>query len=202
MGDPRKHRRKYEGPPHPWQAARIEQEKVYVSKYGIARKNEIWKMASILRSFKRQAKNLIIRTDSQSKKEEELLLKKLYGLGLLDKDAKLENILDIDTPHILERRLQTVVANKGLAHSPKQARQFITHRHINVKGKMVNVPSYLVKRDEEDQITFAARSPFINAEHPERVAKKEERPAAPKVPSAPHRKEQRVEKKAMVVEVE
>ena len=197
MGDPKKHRKKFEGPPHPWQGARIEREREVVKKYGINRKKEIWKMESLLRHFKHQAKNLIIRTDPQSKKEELLLLKKLYSLGLLDQDAKLENILDLDTSHILNRRLQTMVVTKGLARTPKQARQFIVHRHILINGKKVSVPSYLVKRQEESNITFDVNSALANNEHPERnVVKKEKSKAVTPLPP----KEGKVEKTPIVVE--
>ncbi len=173
MGDPRKQRKKFERPPHPWQGVRIEAEKILVQKYGLARKKEIWKMESLLRQFKRQAKNLTTRTDVQSTKEQKLLLKKMYDLGLLSQDAKLENILDLKVTDILDRRLQTIVSTKGLAHTPKQARQFIVHRHIIVSGKKVTVPSYMVKRLEEDKLAFDGRSPFNDKEHPERINKKE-----------------------------
>lgn len=169
MGDPRKHRSKFQRPPHPWQGARIESEKEITKKYGLLRKKEIWKMASLLREFKHQAKNLTVRTDPQSKKEAELLLKKMYSLGLLDQNGKLENILDLNVSNILDRRLQTVVLAKGLARTPKQARQFVIHRHIRIDGKKVTVPSYLVKRNEENKLAFDAASTLQNPDHPERT---------------------------------
>lgn len=180
MGDPRKHRKKFERPPHPWQGARIEKEKELVKKYGLIRKKEIWKSESMLREFKRQAKSLIIRTDPQSKKEEGLLLKKMYNLSLLEQNAKLENILDLDVTNILDRRLQTVVRTKGLAHTLKQARQFVVHRHILVSGKKVTVPSYLVKRHEEEKLAFDPHSALHGSDHPERIIKKEPAKETPK----------------------
>lgn len=47
--------------------------------------------------------------------------------------------------HLLETRLDNVVYRLGFAKSRFQARQFVTHRHILVNGKKVNVPSYQVK---------------------------------------------------------
>jgi small subunit ribosomal protein S4 len=52
----------------------------------------------------------------------------------------------------LERRLQTVVFKKGLAQSPKGARQMISHKHITIDKKIVNVPGYMVHVDEENKI--------------------------------------------------
>jgi len=45
---------------------------------------------------------------------------------------------------MLERRLDNVVYRMGLAGSRTQARQFVLHGHIRVKGHKVNIPSYLV----------------------------------------------------------
>lgn len=45
---------------------------------------------------------------------------------------------------LLERRLDNTVFRLGMASSRAQARQIIRHNHILVKGKKVNIPSYLV----------------------------------------------------------
>ena len=46
---------------------------------------------------------------------------------------------------LLERRLDAVVYRMKLAITPFAARQFISHGHIQVNGKRVNIPSYQVK---------------------------------------------------------
>lgn len=50
---------------------------------------------------------------------------------------------------LLERRLDNVVYRLGLARSRPQARQFVSHGLVRVDGKMVDIPSYLVKPGEE-----------------------------------------------------
>lgn len=50
---------------------------------------------------------------------------------------------------ILERRLDNVVYRMGFASSRSQARQLVLHGHILVSGRKVNVPSYLVKTNED-----------------------------------------------------
>lgn len=45
----------------------------------------------------------------------------------------------------LEIRLDNLVYKLGFAASRNQARQYITHGHINVDGKKMSIPSYLVK---------------------------------------------------------
>ncbi|MBI2671093.1 30S ribosomal protein S4 [Candidatus Woesearchaeota archaeon] len=170
MGSPRKPRKKYETPEHPWRKERIEAEKILLEWYGLKNKKEIYKMESRLRSFFRQARSLISSTSDQSKKEERQLLEKLYKYNLIqDKNTKVENVLNLKLKDIMERRLQTLVHKAGLAKTIKQARQFIVHGHVFVDGKKISVPSYLVSRNEENKITFDQFSTLSNHEHPERI---------------------------------
>jgi len=57
---------------------------------------------------------------------------------------------------LLERRLDNVVYRMNLAMSRAQARQLVTHRHFRVNGRIVNIPSFLVKPG--DTITLGDRS--------------------------------------------
>lgn len=50
---------------------------------------------------------------------------------------------------LLERRLDNTVYRAGLASSRAQARQFVLHGHVQVNGRKVNIPSYLVNVGEE-----------------------------------------------------
>jgi len=154
MGDPRKQRSKYSGPKHPWEADRIKEEKEITKKYGMVNKKEIWKMQAILTRFKRQAKSLIARRDDQAIIEEKQLMDKLVKLGLIKPGSKIASILGLSLDDVMNLRLQTAVFNKGLANSIKQARQFIVHGHISISGKKVNVPSYMLKIDEVNKISF------------------------------------------------
>ena len=52
----------------------------------------------------------------------------------------------------LERRLDNLVYRLGFATSRKEARQIVTHRHVRVNGKLVNIPSFLVKEGDELEI--------------------------------------------------
>jgi small subunit ribosomal protein S4 len=57
---------------------------------------------------------------------------------------------------LLERRLDNVVYRLNLAQSRPQARQLVTHRHFRLNGRIVNVPSIIVKAG--DVISIADRS--------------------------------------------
>ena len=74
MGDPKKQRKKFSGPSHPWQKERIEAEKEILKNYGLRRKYEIWKMDSMLRKFLNRAKTLIGQKTFQSENEKKQLL--------------------------------------------------------------------------------------------------------------------------------
>jgi len=57
---------------------------------------------------------------------------------------------------LLERRLDNVIYRMGFATTRRFARQLVTHGHILVNGKKVNIPSYLVK--EGDRIEIREKS--------------------------------------------
>jgi len=172
MGDIKKPKKKYATPSHPWQKERIDEEKILSKDYGLANKKEIWRMSSKLKHFKDRAKALTARRDKQADIEASQLLTRLRKYGLIQETATLDNILELNTKDLMERRLQTILARKGLARSLKQARQFITHNHIMVGGKLMTVPSYITSIEEEAQITFMARSSLSNPDHPERAFEK------------------------------
>lgn len=173
MGDPKFTKKKFTAPPHPWQKTRIDEEKQLIREYGLKNKQEVWMMRSKAKNFADQAKRLTAQETDQSTKEKEQLLAKLYRFNLLPKGAGVDDVLGLTIRDILERRLQTVVFKKGLAKSMKQARQFITHRHIAVENKIVTAPSYILSAAEEGAVTFLQKSALSDAEHPERAIKKE-----------------------------
>ena len=169
MGDPRRKKKKYTTPLHPWSKEKIGSERVLVDEYGLKNKKEVWRAESLLRNFKNQAKKLIGGAGKQVEKEEEQLISRIIRLNLLQKGAKLDDVLGLDIKDILERRLQSMVYRGNLARSISQARQFIIHGHIIVNERKIDVPSYLVLADEENKIGFSPRSSISIIDHPERL---------------------------------
>ena len=53
---------------------------------------------------------------------------------------------------MLERRLDNVIYRTGIAGSRAQARQLVLHGHIRIKGKKVNIPSYLVNVGDDIEL--------------------------------------------------
>lgn len=173
MGDPRKHRKIYSTPSHPWNKDRLDTEKEYVKKYGLSNKKEIYKVESNLRSIKLNAKRLLRTQGTQRDIEHEQMMTRLKSLGLLNVDSTDDSILSLNTSDLLDRRLQSIVFKKGLANSMKQARQFIVHEHIMVGDKKITSPSYIISITEESNISFSPGSKLANEDHPERKIEKD-----------------------------
>ena len=151
----RSQKKKYEKPLRTWNKASIDAERKLMQNYGLRRKKEIWRAESILRNYRRLARNLAAKKD---KEREKILLDKLVKIGLLNPNPSLDNVLALTTEKILDRRLQTLVFKKGLATTAKQARQYIVHGHVALDGKRVRWPSILVPMTEEGKISFYERS--------------------------------------------
>lgn len=147
----RKLKKKLKTPKSPWDKERINRENELMKTYGLRRKREIWKAESSLRSFRGRARDLAAKKD---KAQEKVLLEKLHEMGLLSKDASLDDVLGLTVENILERRLQTFVFKNKLANTPKQARQLITHGHIAVDGRRIIYPSFFITRCLEKKISI------------------------------------------------
>jgi len=143
---PRRKHKIYSKPRRAFDIVRIKEENVLINKYGLKSKREIWKADSAVEKIRRQAKLLL----TKSSAEQEKFINKLKKQGFSVKT--IADILALNKENYLKRRLQSIVVAKKIASTPKQARQFIAHKHIAIEGKKVNVPSYLVSTDEEDRI--------------------------------------------------
>jgi len=161
MGDPRKPRKKWESPGHPWIKSRLQEEMELVGNYGLRNKRELWIAQTLLRKIKHRARSLLSLASEEREKQFKQLVRKLYNLGILkSENVDINDILGLSVEAILERRLQTLVWRKGLAKTIHQARQLIVHGHIAIKGRRVTSPGYLVPIDEEPYIDFYPTSVF------------------------------------------
>ena len=165
MGDPKKPRKKYKTPRFPWRKDVLEAELRIIGQYGLRNKRELWRYQTMVSRFRRIARGLLGKSPEQRAALEKELLGKLHRLGLVSEDATIDDVLDLNVEDILERRLQTIVYKLGLAKTLHQARQLIVHGHIAVGDRRVKVPSYLVKRGEEQLIGYSFSSPLRDPNH-------------------------------------
>ncbi|MBN3037543.1 MAG: 30S ribosomal protein S4 [Candidatus Diapherotrites archaeon] len=161
MGDPRRLRKNYSSPTHPYDKERIEKENQMKKDFGLKNKKEIRKAESKIRNYRKQARALLADRSEFREQRQKDLVNKLVKSGLLQEGATLDDVLGLTVIDILNRRLQTVVFKKGLASSTKQARQFIVHGHIAVNGRRVDVPGYVVLTAEEGAIGYYGPAPKI-----------------------------------------
>ena len=82
-------------------------------------------------------------------------VKRMYGLSenqfkrWFAMAEKAKGVTGTNLLVFLERRLDNMVYRLGLAVSRKEARQLVSHTHVAVNGKTVDIPSYLVKEGDE-----------------------------------------------------
>ena len=145
----RKQHKKYTSPRKLFDKPRIDEENALLKKYGLKNKREVWKADYQVNKIRNQAKELI--TAPAAKQRE--FIDRLASKGLVKPTAQIDDVLALTKEAMLERRLQTVVFQKKIVKTPKQARQLITHRHIMINNKFITVPSYFVNLEEEKKIT-------------------------------------------------
>jgi len=91
-------------------------------------------------------------------------VKRIYGLqekqfrNLFESASKVEGITGENLLVALESRLDNIIFRMGLAASRNQARQTIRHRHVEVNGRVVDIPSYQVKAGDEVAIKSGSKN--------------------------------------------
>jgi|Deesub1362A_J573_1020465.scaffolds.fasta_scaffold00008_246 small subunit ribosomal protein S4 len=166
MGEPRRFRKKYENPFKPWDRDLLMQELILIGEYGLKNKRELRRVTTFLRKIRDVARSTFGLPPEEREHVSRELLGRLYKLGILPENATIEDVLKLTVRDILERRLQTIVFRKGLAKSIYHSRQMIVHRHIMIGDRVVDRPSYLVTRDEEELVRISPRSPYADPDHP------------------------------------
>ncbi len=82
-------------------------------------------------------------------------VKRMYGLhekqfrALFERAAHVPGITGANLIVALEMRLDNIVFRMGFAASRSAARQLVRHRHVEVNGRTVDIPSFSVKAGDE-----------------------------------------------------
>ncbi|MEX0856282.1 MAG: 30S ribosomal protein S4 [Gemmatimonadota bacterium] len=90
-------------------------------------------------------------------------VKRMYGLqerqfrNLFQKASKQDGVTGANLLIGLETRLDNVVFRLGFASSRNQARQLVRHRHVEVNGELVDIPSYHLRSGDEVSVRTASR---------------------------------------------
>lgn len=90
-------------------------------------------------------------------------IKRIYGLfekqfrNYYKKADRMAGITGNNLILLLESRLDNIVYRLGFAPSRNAARQLISHRHFNVNGRIVNIPSYLTSEGDLIEVRDKAK---------------------------------------------
>ncbi|MFQ5969585.1 MAG: 30S ribosomal protein S4 [Nitrososphaerales archaeon] len=160
MGDPKRSKNKFRKPRRPWSSDQLTQELQILGTYGLRNKRELWKAQTELSRIRKQARALLALPHEVRHAKETELLQSLYRLGLVQEGATLDDVLNLMIENLLERRLQSIVMRKEFVKTPYQARQAVVHGHIIINGRVVNIPSYIVRREEEPEVAIRVDSPY------------------------------------------
>ena len=152
MGDPHKPKKTYHRPRRIWTIDQSNAELYILGTYGLRNKRELWKAQSEVARIRNQARALLAVPPEFRRDKELRLLGFLNRLGLVNESASLDDVLNLKIEDILERRLQTIVMRKIMSKSATQARQIVSHCHVSVGSRTVNLPGYIVRKDEEPNI--------------------------------------------------
>ena len=164
----KRQRKKWESPRRPWEKEILVAELNLMGMYGLRNKKELWRTRYSLSRIRKIARGLLAKTEEERALAEKPLLSRMNRIGLLKKSATVDDVLDLTIEDLLERRLQTFVLRKGLAGTFQQARQLIVHGHIKVGDRRITSPSYMVRKQEEDSISYWDYSPLSKSDHPTR----------------------------------
>ena len=91
-------------------------------------------------------------------------IRRIYGVletqfrNTFEKAVKMKGITGENLLSTLERRLDSVIYRMGLGTSRAQARQIVRHGHIQVNGRKVNIPSFIVKPGDEVSVRESSKN--------------------------------------------
>jgi len=90
-------------------------------------------------------------------------VRRIYGMNevqfrnLFEKAARHKGITGDNLLQLLERRLDNVIYRMGLGTSRAQSRQIVRHGHVQVNGRKVNIPSFVVRANDVVEVRENSR---------------------------------------------
>ena len=88
----------------------------------------------------------------------------IYGVqekpfrNLYEKAERMPGVVGENLMLLLEERLDNIVFRMGFARTRREARQIVSHRHVLVNGKIVNIPSYRISAGDKIEIKEKSKS--------------------------------------------
>ncbi|CAI4473103.1 BDN_1c_G0025150.mRNA.1.CDS.1 [Saccharomyces cerevisiae] len=129
--------------------------------YHIQNREDYHKYNRICGDIRRLANKLSLlpSTDPFRRKHEQLLLDKLYAMGVLTTKSKISDLENkVTVSAICRRRLPVIMHRLKMAETIQDAVKFIEQGHVRVGPNLINDPAYLVTRNMEDYVTWVDNS--------------------------------------------
>jgi small subunit ribosomal protein S4 len=107
------------------------------------------------------------RSDYGVQLREKQKLKRIYGMQekqfslFFERALRMSGITGENLLVLLERRLDNVVYRLRFATSRSQARQIVLHGHVRVNGRKVNVPSFLVRSEDQIELKESSKNLLV-----------------------------------------
>ena len=160
MGDPKTPRRVWNKPKRPLNYDLMMDELKTLGTFGLKTKRELWKTQTELSRVRFQARSILALRQEDRRRKEPILIQSLSKIGLVDQNSTLDDVLNLQVTDLLSRRLQTIAQSRLYFKTPYQARQAIVHGHVMIGDRVVTIPSYVVKTEEETNIHLISESRF------------------------------------------
>ncbi|CDR36922.1 CYFA0S01e05578g1_1 [Cyberlindnera fabianii] len=130
-------------------------------KYHIQKREDYHKYNKICGDIRKLAHKLSLlqATDPVRIKHEQLLLEKLYSMGILPTKSKISDLENkVTVSAMCRRRIGVVMCRLKMAENLKDAITFVEQGHVRVGPNIVTDPAYLVTRSMEDYLTWVDTS--------------------------------------------
>ncbi len=132
--------------------------KCYTEKCPVERRNYAPGQHGLAQARRRRMSDYALQLREKQK------VKRIYGVSenyfknLFEHAAKQPGVTGENLLVALEARLDNVLYRLGFAQSRKQSRQLVRHRHVQVNGRTVDVPSYQVGPGDEIRVQEKSRN--------------------------------------------
>jgi len=158
MGDPKYPRRVWRKPKRPLNYELKMEELKTLGTFGLKTKKELWKARTQLSRVRNQARSLLALRQEIREEKEPILMNSLKRVGLVGENSTLDDVLNLQVTDLLSRRLQTMVMKNFGFKTPYQARQAVVHGHVMIGDRIIDIPSYIVKVNEEKNVKLVPNS--------------------------------------------
>jgi len=94
-------------------------------------------------------------------------VKRMYGLhekqfrNIFERASKQNGVTGENLLVLLECRLDNIIFRMGFACSRNQARQLVRHRHVEVNGRVTDIPSYVLQPGDEVAVRKGSRDLLV-----------------------------------------